>query len=174
MNALLLGLDHGLQIEGSASEWKKFKAYLTDLCLREHPDLIAEELNEEAIKKSKGNDSVARKIIEVLKKKHSLKIDHLFCDPDSAQRKILGIKCFKKIAQELGYGQGLTHEQELEVDKIWKSYWDKRERFWLNKLMEQKFKKCIFLVGANHVDRFGSLLIDNGIQPLILEKDWQP
>ncbi len=81
MKVLLIGLNHGLQLEGYNSEWDKFKSYLNDLCLVEKPDLIAEELNIEAINKYKASDSVARQVAS------SLGIDHLFCDPDSNQRK---------------------------------------------------------------------------------------
>jgi hypothetical protein len=168
MNILLIGLNHSYQLKGYASEWEKFKSYLMALCLREHPDLIAEELNEEGIKKWNADDSVARRVAEVLK------IDHLFCDPDSDQRKILGIKCHKEITQELGYSNVLTKQQSLEVDKIEKSYWEKRERFWLDRLMRKKFEKCIFLIGGDHVDRFNALLMSRGIESIIIEENWQP
>lgn len=168
MNILLIGLNHGNQLVGFDSEWKKFKCCLTNLCLRENPDLIAEELNIEAIQLWKADDSVARRVAE------NLNIDHIFCDPDSVQRKTLGIKSRKEIAQELGYGCTLTSQQSFEVDNIEKSFWETRERYMLERLLEHKFAKCIFLIGANHVDRFSALIMDNGIQCIIIEKNWQP
>lgn len=168
MNILLIGLNHCHQLVGYAKASNKFKPYLKDLCLKERPDLIAEELNEDAIRKWKAHDSVARKIASLLR------VRHLFCDPDLEERKALGIKGFKEIVQELGYGAVLTREQSSEVEKIEKKHWEKRERFWLGKLIEEQFAKCIVLVGANHVDRFNALLTANGFRSAIVERDWQP
>ncbi|OGP54582.1 MAG: hypothetical protein A2Y65_06300 [Deltaproteobacteria bacterium RBG_13_52_11] len=146
----------------------KFKSYLENLFLKENPDLIAEELNEDAIKKWNALGSLARETAR------HLGIRHLFCDPDLEERKALGIKCFKEIAQELGYGSVLTSEQSSEVKKIEKTHWEKRERFWLGKLIEKQFDKCIFLVGADHVDHFNTLLTAHGFRSAIVERDWQP
>jgi hypothetical protein len=168
MNILLIGLHHRHQLEGHPKASKKFKHYLKDLCLSERPDLIAEELNEDAIKKSNARDSVARKIAKFLR------IQHLFCDPSIEERKTLGIKCFKEIYEELGYGRTLTREQSNEVSKIEKTYWEKREKFWLERLIEQRVGKCIFLVGADHTDRFASLLSANGVRCIIVETHWEP
>lgn len=136
--------------------------------MKERPDLIAEELNENAIKKWKAHDSVARKIAR------HLKVRHRFCDPDLEERKALDIKCRKEIAQELGYRRSLTREQSSEVDKVEKAHWEKREKFWLDRLTEQDSDKSIFLVGADHVDRFTALLTAHGIQSKVVERDWQP
>ncbi|MBF0505832.1 MAG: hypothetical protein HQL09_03255 [Nitrospirae bacterium] len=168
MNILLIGLSHCYQLEGCALEWKKFETYLEDLCLRERPDIIAEELNEEVIRKWNAYDSVARKTAI------SMRIDHLFCDPDLDQRRALGIKCRRGIAHELGYGSVLTGKQCFEVNEIEKTHWEKRERFWLDRLIGRFFEKCVFLLGANHVSRFSVLLTENGIQPMVIEKDWRP
>jgi len=168
MNILLVGLSHCYQLEGCALEWKKFETYLKDLCLRERPDIIAEELNEEVIRKWNAYDSVARKTAI------SMRIDHLFCDPDLDQRRILGIKCRRGIAHELGYDRALTGKQYFEVNKIEKTHWEKRERFWVDRLIGRIFKKCVFLLGANHVSRFNVLLSANGIQSMVIEEDWRP
>jgi len=136
--------------------------------LKQCSDIIAEELNEEAIKKWKALDSVARNTAT------SLGIRHLFCDPDSQERKVLGIKCYKEIAQQLGYGHVLTREQSSFVEEIEKTYWERRERFWLDKLINVQFAKCVFLVGANHVGRFNALLTTHGFQSSIVVKDWLP
>jgi hypothetical protein len=156
MKVLLIGLNHGFQLEGyNNSEWDKFKSYLYDQCLKEKPNIIAEELNIEAIHLWKASDSVARRVAS------SLDIDHLFCDPDSDQRKILGIKDRNEIARDLGYGRVLTNQQSNEVDIIERSYWERREKYWLDRLLEESFQKCFFLMGSVHMDSFCSLLRRN-------------
>lgn len=168
MDILLIGLNHCHQLVGYTNASGKFKSYLKDLCLKERPDILAEELNEDAIKQCKALDSVARKIA-----KH-IGVRHLFCDPGLEERKALGIKNFKEIAQDLGFGTVLTSEQSSIVEEIEKTHWEKRERFWLSKLIEEQFFKCIFLVGANHVGRFHTLLTENGFGSVIVVQDWQP
>ena len=168
MIILLLGLCHCHQLLDHPKASRKFEPYLKNLFLTEKPDLIAEELSEDALLKWKARDSVACRLANYLN------VCHLFCDPNKEERNALGIKCRKEIAQELGYGVALTREQSAEVDKIEKANWETREKFWLNKLNEHQPNKCIFLVGADHVDRFAVLLTENDIQSVTVEKDWQP
>ena len=141
---------------------------MKNLCLKEQPDLIAEELSEDAIRKWNASDSVARNIAK------TLSVNHLFCDPNIDERKVLGIKCRQQIIRELGYGSVLTREQSLQVDKIEKSHWDVRERFWLDKLIENSSGRTIFLLGTDHVDRFVTLLMANRIATIVVDRDWQP
>ena len=168
MKVLLIGLNHGFQLEGYNSEWEKFKSFLYDRCLEEKPNLIAEELNIEAINLWKASDSVARRVA------NNLGFDHLFCDPDSNQRKILGIKGRKEIAIDLGYGRVLTSQQSKEIDTIERCHWERREKYWLDRLVERNFKKCFFLIGSDHMVTFCSLLKSNGIKIKIISKKWQP
>jgi len=168
MKVLLIGLNHSFQLEGFNSEWELFKNYLSDRCLEENPDLIAEELNIEAIELWKANDSVARRIA------NSLGIGHLFCDPDSSEREKIGIKSIKEIASDLGYGHALTSQESEKVEIMDKKQWDKREKYWLSRLLEKDFQKCIFIVGSDHVDSFYSKLKENKIETQILTNNWKP
>lgn len=168
MKLLLVGLNHSFQLERYDSEWKIFKSYLLDLCLNEKPDLIAEELNTEAISLWKASDSVALRVA------NNLGTDHLFCDPDSIQRKELGIKSRSEIALELGYGRDLTSKQSAEIDIIERTHWDKREKYWLDCLLERDFNKCIFLLGPDHIDSFYIKLKEHEIDIVILTDRWEP
>jgi len=67
-----------------------------------------------------------------------------------------------------------TSNQLKKADNIEKSYWGIRENYWLEKLTEHDFKKCIFLVGVDHISSFSALLDENKIQFQIVEQDWKP
>lgn len=76
------------------------------------PDLIAEELSEEALSQYGASDSVARRVARESKCRHA------FVDPDSSERNRLGIKAFKEIAEELGGGPVLRKQESARVHEI--------------------------------------------------------
>ncbi len=86
----------------------------------------------------------------------------------------MGIRDQEEIALGLGYGRVWTSQQLEEIDSIVKSQWEIREKYWLDRLLEQNFRKCIFLIGSEHMNSFCSLLKHNGIEIKIIEKKWQP
>ncbi len=78
-----------------------------------------------------------------------LNIDHLFCDPTTDERE----KC------------GISHKD-----------WDKREEFWLTRLIEvcsHQEMNIVFICGIDHLDRFQSKLISSSFDAKkISEKEW--
>lgn len=168
MKIFLIGLNHSFQLKGYEKGWKFFKTYLYEQCIEENPDLIAEELNIEAIELWKASDSVARIVA------NSLGIDHLFCDPDSNQRKKHGIKSRKEIIADLGFGRAIPSQESEKIDRIEKKQWPKREEFWLKRLLGHGFKKCIFLVGTEHIDSFSEKIKANSINLKIITQNWEP
>lgn len=167
---LLIGTSHRFQLEGCGTDghWKAFSSFLESLVRRRTVDLIAEELNEEVVSLCQATDSVARAVAR------RFDIRHLFCDPDSAERDRLGIKRRKEIISDFGYSGELSQEQSAKVDTVEHGHWDKRERYWLERLREQKRGSCIFVVGANHVERFCRLLDIRELSWEIVERDWAP
>lgn len=167
---LIIGTSHRFQIEGYGTDrdWERFSFFLESLVKKNPVDLIAEELNDEVISLCHACDSVARVV------SRRLGIRHLFCDPDSAERNRLGIKRRKEIVSEFGFGGELSQEQSMKVDAVEQGHWDKRERYWLERLLEEKRDGCIFILGANHVERFCRLLDGAGLSWEVIEKDWSP
>jgi TolB-like protein len=62
-------------------------------------------------------------------------IEHRFCDPESKERKALGIE---------------------------ESDWRKREHVWLSRIADCKRRRVLFVCGDNHYDAFAQLLESNG------------
>src|SRR5439155_21038848 len=69
-------------------------------------------------------------------------IEHRFCDPDSKERKALGI--------------------EVDPKKETESNWRKREQVWLSRMADCKLRRVLFVCGDNHYDAFAQLLERNG------------
>ena len=170
MHIFLVGISHRYQVEGHGAdaEWRTFSSFLESLVRARPVDLIAEELTEEVIFLCHAADSVARAVAG------RFGMRHLFCDPDSAERNRLGIKGRREIILELGYSGLLSPEQSEKVDAVEEGHWDKREHYWLERIRELKHDSCIFILGANHVERFCRLLESVSISWEVIEKDWVP
>jgi len=174
MKCLLIGVNHGYQYDGNESvDTIAFRNFLREVQSLHRVQLLAEELNSEAIKKTRY-EGVTGSIAENIAREAD--IAHLHCDPTQDERKQLGIPTREEIVERLGY-KGLpclTSQQGTEVSIEEKKYWDIRERFWLDKLVSSLKEKIIFVVGACHVNRFKVLLDENGHVSQILVEHWKP
>jgi len=112
-------------------------------------EIIAEELNEDELagynvsKSSSSGYLIAREC----------EIEHIFCDPNLREREDLSIPA-----------PPCTSEQNRKSD------FQKRERFWLNKIIHLKDKAAVFICGRNHVESFRQLLEGNGFKVTVLRK----
>lgn len=169
MIVLLVGTNHSHQYVGyqnGAAE--KFGIYLTMIIDTEAIDLLAEELNEESIKCFRASDSIARLIAS------ERKLNHLFCDPNSIERRNIGIPTTEELRQKFSYGGNPTNKQNSNIETEARVYWPIRERFWLDRLMSRSSNRCLFVLGSNHVDSFSQLLSNQSIRNEIKSRKWEP
>lgn len=130
-------------------------------------DLFAEESCEDAICCRGAIGSVVKETA------HSLKINHLFCEPTLKQNKELGIKCREEILKELLHIPD-PDEQGRQADVAQQQYEPVREKIWKEKLSGHKFNNCFFVLGAKHDSSFKKLLSDDGIEVFVLNENWRP
>ena len=159
----VIGVDHDKhQFRGyGGAGWLAFEKYLLEYCQQEQIDLIAEELNDEAIIKRKAEDSVARHVAR------QLNVRHLFCDPDSGQRRALGIPSFREILAGLGPHPDIDLAEAKERDA-----WPLRERVWLDRLREIPFNACVMILGSQHVKSFQSFSRSDAWEVAVVERKW--
>ena len=145
---------------------KSFAQYLEEQA--KESKMIAEELNEETIRKNtnEAKDSTARSVAG------KLGIDHKFCDPDPAERKTLGIPSECEIKRQLGLGICLNDEELKKLVEEEKKYWHIKEQFWFDKKKDRLHEPTIFICGSDHVGRFQSLVLNKGHEVTILVKNW--
>lgn len=67
----------------------------------------------------------------------------------------------------------MNKDQRQIVEEIKKDYWPIRERFWLENIIDKANEPIIFICGADHSERFKSLLIREGLEAEILINDWK-
>ena len=160
----LIGGNHAVQFKSasggeSESVQKKreaFTAHVAVMIDKLDIEILAEEFSQEA-KRESGVREVAAVLGEtaldealegfswdtVLEQFSKAKrIQHRFCDPDSIEKQALGIE--------------VDPQKETESDR------DKRERVWLRRIADCKYRRVLFVCGSNHYDAFAQLLERNG------------
>jgi hypothetical protein len=165
----LIGVNHAVQFRSqlfseSGSVRKKreaFKAHVAEMIDELDIEVLAEEFSDEGKKESETREFVkdlAKAVhepfdweterqqfdweTELQKFSKAKGIEHRFCDPDSSERKALGIE--------------VDPRKETEAD------WRKREQVWLSRIADCKDRRVLFVCGDNHYDAFAELLESNG------------
>ena len=169
VNIYIVGTNHSHQlIDYDHGDAQKFAQYLSTVCESKSIDFVAEELNEESIALWEAKGSTARLV--------SLRfsIPHKFCDPDSKQRKKIGILSDEELKTNLGFGKCLTEKQSVTFEEEKRKTWPIRENFWLESIRNSAHTNCLFIVGKNHVQSFSRLLSSQGYAVEILNDNWEP
>jgi hypothetical protein len=130
----------------------KFQAYLARTARRLDANMIAEEANLEWVM-DQGPEawSVAQRVAE------QTGIRHRFCDPNSKERREIGLKTEGELWDKANAISSRTHSDVVEV---WKeevrSNFQAREDFWLRRLKVRSFMKMttLFVCAAEHADTF--------------------
>ena len=130
---------------------------------------VAEEFSEESLQKSgDGSISVAKTIAE------ESGVAHIFCDPDTAERKYLEsdieLDLVSPPDEELYQYRKLIGENYNRIDALRVFY---RELFWLKKLSSFfHFKNIVFVCGADHIETFSKILKSRGVYCSIVVNDF--
>jgi len=171
----LIGVKHSLQSDGprdaSESERKIFAEYLKQCVLKYEITFLGEEFNEESVSGHQAKHSTVA-LLAV-----DMKIEHRFCEPNSLERKKLGIPTPGELVGQLGItpkfniGSHRVYASE-DIEKIYREdqkYFSARERFWLEKSKNRLEKNILFVCGASHLDSFSRLLQNQNIPSIILD-----
>jgi len=177
----IIGTRHSLQVwtdairNGESLDARReaveaFESYLADVARSLKVDLIAEEASDTWIAAhGHGASSVAKDVVT------SLGIQHLFCDPDTGQRRALGLKVGEElrthamtVSKETGREWTDVHDAEI------KKQFSTREAVWLERLegCGPNNRSIIFVCGADHVDTFKAALDAKNILASIHCRDW--
>jgi hypothetical protein len=177
----IIGTSHSLQIwtvakrNGESTDARKevmeaFESYLTDIARSLKADMIAEEASDEWVTTyGHGASSMAMDVAT------KLGIQHLFCDPDTSQRRALGLKVGEELrthamAVSKEAGQDWTDVHDAEIKKQFST----RETVWLERMKscEHNNRSIIFVCGADHVETFKAMLDAKEMPASICCRDW--
>jgi hypothetical protein len=165
----LIGVNHAVQFKSAVSQLfsesesvqkkrEAFKAHVAEMIDTLDIEILAEEFSEEGKRKPQERETalddqsdrarfetaVAQCNYETVLEQFSKArgIEHRFCDPETKERKALGI--------------------EVDPRKETESDWRKREQVWLSRIADCKGRRVLFVCGDNHYDAFAQLLGTNG------------
>ena len=160
--AALVGANHAHQHPGSPhGRSELFASFLIVQATSLDVDLIAEEMSVEALARANVNRSTVQEVAL------SLRIPHLFCDPNEVERKALGIPNREELKKRRNITRVFGAEEQLLVADE-KSYWPTREQEWLTRLRKTRHNKVLFVHGPDHVITFAQLLERNGYEVQLL------
>jgi hypothetical protein len=177
----IIGVDHRFQHNGDNKDINndlrllkdEFYNYLIGKVNILNIKLIAEEYNDEVLNQKKkwfgATDSLGR--LAAL----SMRIDHIFCDPNSEERRELGIPSGREIKINL-FGTNREPRNNYEkklIEEEKKKYWHIREKYWLEKIRNKMQEPIIFICGTHHSERFKSLIANNSYKAKIITRDWE-
>jgi len=161
---------NGTSLDASKEMMQAFEIYLETAARSLDASMIAEEACEEWVRRhGQGASSVARDVAR------RLGIKHLFCDPDSQERRAMGLKVglelteyARKVAADTG-----RHFDEVYLEERGKGF-APRESIWIERLgnYEPNNRSLIFICGADHVETLKSALDARDIMAEVYCRDW--
>lgn len=177
----LIGLRHPLQTDADldSEDWsldvspkdrEAFQRYLKEMAESVKAAVIAEELSESRVQECGDK---ARSVAHWTADK--LGIAHRFCDPDPAERRVLGLRCDRELNE---YAEQLANKtggdfKAIHAHEVRRGF-PIRETFWLARLAQfcPNDRSILFLCGADHIDSFTKLLHFSGVDFKVLCRDW--
>jgi len=145
----LIGVHHSIQhnggdlrkIPGLSALREQFQYYLINITKEFGISVLAEELNEDALKMFNASESLARSVAG------KFDISHIFCEPSLHTRSSLGF-----------------------TKQLQKKHHFTRELLWYDKIINCKGdgERVIFICGVNHVSTFTKLLQKKGQHAIVL------
>jgi hypothetical protein len=147
---------NGETLDARKESVEEFESYLVEVARLLKADMIAEEASGEWVAaRGHGAYSVAKGVAT------EMGIQHLFCDPDTGQRRTIGLKVGEElrthamtVSKETGREWTEVHDAEV------KKQFSTREAVWFERLegCEPNNRSILFVCGADHVDTFKAAL----------------
>lgn len=140
-----------------------FAETLRVVAQRVSADLIAEELNIQALHEMGADRSVPQSVAS------ALHLPHLFCEPNRTERLTLGIY------EDTAILVSAFPEQvsEAEFLRLSADSWRRREEEWCRRLCLSAAQRIVFICGSDHIASFPSLAETKGFIVTIAERDWK-
>lgn len=155
----LVTTDHAFQWNDTLSKASELRGCLTKIIKSYSIDLIGEEFSKEALKGLPNNVEVT--ISQKIAKEFNIK--HAFCDPDEKTRERIGYPTQKQLRDKFGIKSAIEGTEEYKRRKEYeKSFWDIREKYWLDQINNIITQNIIFICGSSHLESFKFILIKNG------------
>jgi hypothetical protein len=165
MSIYLIGVNHTTaqsSTDGTpqSEDQKNYVESLTKAIRNVGAEYVAEEYSEEA-------EQMTKRLSLTLKVASENGAKHRFCDPTQDQRRQIRYLGHQELHIQIWMNDANWNISNEEAEaKAWAlaigKYFERRERFWLQKIADIKDKRVIFVCGDAHVDTFSKLLEATG------------
>ena len=146
----------------STDDQVAFSQMLRSLAVSKSVEVIAEELNEQALQEVGSKISIPKLLAQ------ELRLQHIFCEPNRVERTNMGI--FDE--NEIRISVFPNTLDEVAVQKLVKESWERREEEWIHRLSGIVASRLIFVCGSNHIVTFVPLVAERGFQPIVVHENW--
>jgi hypothetical protein len=170
----ILGTSHRFQVRTTktvAAALDAFHSLVEGASNAYRVKLIAEEMSSEEITNRAAERSICEEVA------HKLGRCHCYCDPNTAERAILGIvskqDIISKVWLESPYGTS-SEQDKIDAAPLVRASHQKREEEWLRRIEQCNQFPALFVCGACHVSAFAARATGAGLHCTVLQTDWQP
>jgi hypothetical protein len=162
---IVFGTSHLYQFgEVDAASLTRFLDRLTQVCTQHKATCIAEEMSKDSLSIQKKAQSTVAALCE------QLGVKHAYCDPPVCVHESLGIENPGNTRIRVQLGEFSDQEADATIAANDRT----REQYWLKELLNIGTWPLVFVCGADHVEAFATLVKDNGIDVVIVERRWNP
>jgi hypothetical protein len=126
---------------------------------------IAEEMSVESLKIHGAMDSIPRQVA------NELGIAHLYADPDSNERTLLGLAVDE---DSIRLPLWLSDKSSEEIEAAVAEDRAKREREWIRRVIQFDKSPLVFVCGRDHAHGFHEQLREAGFDATLYSPNWKP
>lgn len=158
---IVVGTSHPIQTADL-----ELKPFLEGVCREFNVRAVAEEMSEEALSEKRCSASIPMQVAS------ALEVPHRFCDPNRAERGLLGILQENEIRLQAWSSNSSLSNSDVAACVMESDA--KREAYWLDQLRSLNIWPVLFICGADHVTSFCGLLAQHSIAAHVAANDWEP
>jgi hypothetical protein len=164
----LIGVNHRIQWEKLPSanayiphevqqDQARYSTLIEEFLCKFHSPVVAEEYTGEKLRETKTR-SILLEIKSAYEVRHRVKIEHIFAEPCTAQKEVIGYKEPESIEVLLKRNQQKDPTDEETMAHVIAHQHPIREKFWLDKIRKNLDKDILFVCGDIHLVTFPMLL----------------
>jgi hypothetical protein len=152
------------------ANWALYCSILEETIAALKPSVVAEEFNQELLDKHNGAESLLLCKTKDIESRTGTKIEHIFAEPELAEKKAKGYKCEEKIKAILTAKMHREPTSKQIMAHMIAHQHPIRERIWLEKIREHLNSEMLFVCGDIHLSAFRRFLRERGIRCRIAKR----
>jgi len=174
----LIGVEHKVQwrhpkapaSSARQANWAHYSSILEETIAAFTPAVVAEEFNQESLDHRNGAKSLLLCKTKDFESRTGASIEHVFAEPDLAEKNAKGYKCEETIKAILTAKMHTEPTGEQIMAHMIAHQHPIRERIWLEKIWKHRSSEMLFICGDIHLYTFCRLLRKEGISCRIAKR----